>query len=347
MFPKISIIIPVYNAEPYLRECLDSVINQTMREIQIICVNDGSTDGSPAILEEYAAKDTRILVVNKENGGVASARNTAFSYVTGKYLLFVDSDDTVDLRLCEKVYTKAEQSNADFVLFFHDTPNGHEFICDMSISPNDKVAWEEKKTILNFGTVWGKLWKTDFLKKYNLKSYEKIHGMEDALFFWEGLVLAEKISVVPESLYHYYIQGNSVASYYGKRSYEILDLWAEFKSFLQKGKYCLSLKTDFLENELNTIFHWYKRTEIKFQPDFIKKTKIFIGNDEIQFLRKGRHISPEALYFYYKLTGDRYILFKSIKKYIQQFPERYIIRPIVRFIKKTIRKWTSKNVASR
>jgi glycosyltransferase involved in cell wall biosynthesis len=171
MLSKISIIIPVYNAAPYLRDCLNSVINQTMCEIQIICINDGSTDNSSSILEKYAGYDSRFLIINKTNGGVASARNVGLTHVTGKYVLFVDSDDTVDIKLCEKVYEKAEQSKADFVLFFHDTPNGHKAICDTTISTDDKFEWEEKKSLLNFATVWGKLWRSDFIQKYNLKFY--------------------------------------------------------------------------------------------------------------------------------------------------------------------------------
>jgi len=85
MQPKVTIILPVYNVEPYLRQCLDSVVNQTMREIQVICVNDGSTDGSPTILEEYAAKDPRVEVYHQENQGAGSARNAAYPYVRGKY----------------------------------------------------------------------------------------------------------------------------------------------------------------------------------------------------------------------------------------------------------------------
>jgi glycosyltransferase involved in cell wall biosynthesis len=336
MSPLISIIIPVYNAESYLRECLDSVVNQTMCDIQIICINDGSTDHSSAILEEYAAQDVRVLIINKENGGVAVARNTAFSHVTGKYILFIDSDDTVDLRLCEKVYLKAEETNADFVLFFHDTPNGHEYICDTSITSNDKITWEEKKTIFNFGTVWGKLWRTDFLKKYELKFYEQIHVFEDTLFYLEGLVLATKVSIVPEFLYHYYTREYSLMNGSGNCLCDIFELWMKFKAFLQKEKLYSLLKTDFLSLELGSIFCRYKKTELEFQLQFIEKAKIFLENEEIQFLRKGRHVPPETIYFYYQITGDRYLFFMYLKKSIQQFPERYIVRPIVKFIKRKL-----------
>src|SRR5215469_13757361 len=111
MQPIISIIIPVYNVEPYLRQCLDSVVNQTMRDIQIICVNDGSPDNSRAILQEYANRDSRIEIIDKPNGGQSSARNAAYPHIRGKYTLFVDSDDWIERDLCEKTYRKAEETD--------------------------------------------------------------------------------------------------------------------------------------------------------------------------------------------------------------------------------------------
>ena len=111
--PKVSVIIPVYNVEQYLRECLDSVVNQTLKDIEIICVNDGSTDNSLVILEEYAAKDERIKIVNKENGGLSSARNCAIPLARGEYIGFVDSDDWIDLDFYEKLYNTAKKYKAE------------------------------------------------------------------------------------------------------------------------------------------------------------------------------------------------------------------------------------------
>ena len=117
MQPNVTIVLPVYNVEPYLRQCLDSVIRQTMRDIQIICVNDGSTDGSLAILEEYAGNDPRIMVIPQENQGGGSARNAAFPHIKGKYTCFVDPDDWIDLQLCEKLFRRAEETQAEMLFF--------------------------------------------------------------------------------------------------------------------------------------------------------------------------------------------------------------------------------------
>ena len=111
--PKVSVIIPVYNVEEYLRECLDSVVNQTLKDIEIICVNDGSTDNSLAILEEYAAKDERLRVFTQENQGQSVARNLAMEKARGEYIGFVDSDDWIDLDFYEKLYRAAVKAQAD------------------------------------------------------------------------------------------------------------------------------------------------------------------------------------------------------------------------------------------
>lgn len=116
--PKISIIIPVYNVEKYLKDCLDSCINQTLQDIAIICVNDGSTDGSLGILKDYAAKYSKIHIINKPNGGLGAARNTGIKYlidndINPQYIYFVDSDDWLELDALKKLYNKASQSNSD------------------------------------------------------------------------------------------------------------------------------------------------------------------------------------------------------------------------------------------
>lgn len=113
-----SVIIPVYNVEEYLRECLDSVINQSLKEIEIICVNDGSKDGSLAILKEYAEKDDRVILIDKPNGEVSSARNAGIVRATGEFIAFVDSDDLIDRETYEYTYNEAIKNNADITVFW-------------------------------------------------------------------------------------------------------------------------------------------------------------------------------------------------------------------------------------
>ena len=112
---KVSIIVPVYNIEKYLAKCLDSLINQTLEDIEIICVNDGSTDNSAEILNEYAQKDCRIKIINQDNAGLSAARNTGINAANGEYIGYVDSDDWIDLNFYEKLYNAAKDTDADIV----------------------------------------------------------------------------------------------------------------------------------------------------------------------------------------------------------------------------------------
>lgn len=112
----ISVIIPVYNVEKYLEQCLDSVINQNLQDIEIICVDDGSTDNSPSILEKFSSKDNRIKIFSKENGGQASARNLGIKKAKGKYIAFVDSDDFIKEDMFVKLYDVAENNNLDIAM---------------------------------------------------------------------------------------------------------------------------------------------------------------------------------------------------------------------------------------
>ena len=104
--PQISVVLPVYNVEEYLRQCLDSLANQTFEDFEVICVNDGSGDSSLSILEEYASEDERFKIISQENKGLSGARNTGMDYIKGKYTIFVDSDDWLELNALEKLYNK-------------------------------------------------------------------------------------------------------------------------------------------------------------------------------------------------------------------------------------------------
>ncbi|MDR0485368.1 MAG: glycosyltransferase, partial [Elusimicrobiota bacterium] len=123
MASEISVIIPVYNVEAYLRRCLDSVVNQTFKNLEIICVDDGTKDNSVSILEEYAARDGRIRIFHKENGGLSSARNYGLKYATAPYIAFLDSDDWLELDALEISYRTMRESGADLIVFYAQIEN--------------------------------------------------------------------------------------------------------------------------------------------------------------------------------------------------------------------------------
>ena len=118
--PKVSVIIPVYNVEQYLSRCLDSVISQNFNDMEIICINDGSKDASLRILEEYAGKDSRIVIIDKKNAGVSAARNDGIAAAKGEYLAFLDGDDFWEADCLAKIYQEAEHNHSDIVIFAHN-----------------------------------------------------------------------------------------------------------------------------------------------------------------------------------------------------------------------------------
>lgn len=209
--PKISVIIPVYNAEKYLAECLDSVIMQTMEEIEIICVNDGSKDGSLGILEKYSKKDCRIRVIDQKNRGVIAARMTGFRQSRGEYIAFMDNDDLLTPAMYEKMYNLAQSNDSDIV------------ICNYALYPKkakNKDIWyrpyygdNDWKFISHNTTPWNKIIRRSFLEKINL--CDLYENMGESAY---SIVLAstKKISTIDEPLYRYRVGHASVSVSYDK-----------------------------------------------------------------------------------------------------------------------------------
>lgn len=219
--PKVSVIIPVYNVEQYLRECLDSVVNQTLRDIEIICVNDGSPDNSLAILEEYASKDKRIKIINKENGGISSARNCAIPLAKGEYIGFVDSDDWIDLDFYEKLYNTAKRYKAEVActnLYRVYEKEGFYFVKQKRIKYSSRVS--EKYRLANVpkaNYVMNKVYHTKKLQKSGVLFedgvlYEDVLWSHKVIYYLKGLV------TVPGTKYNYRDNPYSVVNTKSERS---------------------------------------------------------------------------------------------------------------------------------
>ena len=191
MSVKVSIIIPVYNTEDYLRVCLESVLNQTLQEIEIIVVNDGSTDNSLEILKEYEMKHPeKLKVLHKENGGLSSARNYGLQYATGEFLAFVDSDDWIETDMCEEMYNKAKEEQSDIV------------ICDMVDHYPERVVYHHSSVFDNkfhvTASACNKMFRTEFIGDIRFPI-----GLwyEDLDFTTRQLMKTNKISVIHKGFY--------------------------------------------------------------------------------------------------------------------------------------------------
>lgn len=212
--PLVSVIIPVYNVEKYLEKCLDSVINQTFQDLEIICINDGSTDNSLQILEEYSQKDERIIIINQNNKGLSGARNSGLKVAKGEYIYFLDSDDWIKNNLLEKCYTKMIELDVDVLVF--GTYNVYSnFIIEnkRKISNfikkyNIKALYFEDNPLIytQSCTAWTKFFKKNFLDNNNLHFEEEVRFSEDAVFWMQLLYCNPKIGLLDECLYYYRIK---------------------------------------------------------------------------------------------------------------------------------------------
>ena len=209
--PVVSIIIPVYKVEKYLRGCLDCLLNQTFTDWQAICIDDGSPDKSPAILDEYAAKDDRFMVVHKQNAGVSWARNDGINLAQGKYIYFLDADDWIDAEYLENMVRVAENHQADMVVSGFVSNNKYT---KPIVYTKEKIGWTIKEKLrysfaLTDSYVWRYLFKADFIRKNELMFNTNLIAQEDTLFVLEAIEQAGFIVTVPEVNYHYMFNENS------------------------------------------------------------------------------------------------------------------------------------------
>ena len=211
---KLSIIVPIYNSQDYLSTAIDSLINQTYKNIEIVCVNDGSNDGSLDMLNQYKEKDNRVVVVDKPNGGVSSARNEGIKASTGDYITFVDSDDYIDLDAYENCINKIKENNADILAFgFKFEPSQRD-----GTNVSDKVydKWEciENEFVDN-GTVWNKIFSRSIIVDNNIWFAEDVKYGEDDLFIKMVAPHANIIAGHAKPYYHYVYRETSAENSYG------------------------------------------------------------------------------------------------------------------------------------
>ena len=240
----ISIIVPVYNTEPFLRECLDSILNQTFKEIEIICVNDGSTDNSLSILEEYRKKDCRLIILSQENKGPGAARNKGLDIAKGKYLSILDSDDIYDVTMLEKMYSRAEELQTDIIVCLSEAfDNVTKKVWNISWSAmeikEDIFCYKDTLKICQtfdflIGWSWDKFFKKSFIDKYEFR-FQEISHHDDGLFVFCAMYSSERISILREILIKHRInREGSVELTHHKNPHCIYDMHKAIKAGLKK-----------------------------------------------------------------------------------------------------------------
>lgn len=255
MTPKVSVIVPIYNVEKYLSKCLISLLSQTLTDIEIICVNDGSTDNSLKILEEFAKNDNRLKVLSQKNMGLSIARNNGIEVATGEYIGFVDSDDWVDLDFFEKLYNAAKENDCDIAVAGFKR-------CGRIIKTT-KIKFDEvrvystinEKTVVasvpEYNYVWNKIYKRD---KWNFK-FPEGRIFEDMVFTIKALYYLKNMVTVPNVYYYYRRRINSLVmkkDSKSKNDYKISE--QELFSFAQQHNIILTNNRAYTEKEVYKLF---------------------------------------------------------------------------------------------
>ncbi len=279
---EISITIPVYNVDKYLARCLDSILNQTFKlDYEIICVNDGSTDNSQKILEEYAKKYDKIKIINQENLGLSEARNTALDHVTGKYTMFVDADDFIATNALEGLYNYAEKYNADVVVFdFLSGIPGNKNLYRQNFPMITKKygdnAFNIKSAepfVYRFIPVasWCKFYKTEFVR--NIKFCKKLI-YEDVPHWAEVFSKAEKIHYLPIP-YYFYIRKrtDSIMQLKNKKLFDVLTVFSIAKKNLENASCFDKYRNIHYAHLASNLKMRLREINPEFKKEFIEKIK--------------------------------------------------------------------------
>lgn len=303
--PKVSVIIPVYNVQDYLRECLDSVVNQTVREIEIICVNDGSTDNSGAILEEYAARDCRFVVVHQENAGQSVARNRGLDLARGEFISFLDSDDFWERNMLEKTLQVMENPEIDIVMFFFQTFGENPWEPERGVLAHHKPIysemWEKINAIISmYYVVWNQLYRRDFLMKYGIRFLEGCL-YEDNHFSIKSVYYCRNIAILPERLYHYRIGSGCTTG--PKQQESILRLPEMYRRLLEDFRQC-SIRDDVTEYFESLYYHHLRRFYLRSltheeRPKYRKLHFSQITSFDLEQIRKKNRFLPAKVRFFF------------------------------------------------
>jgi glycosyltransferase involved in cell wall biosynthesis len=340
---KVSIIVPVYNVEKYLRQCVDSIVNQSLKEIEIICINDGSTDNSLQILEGYAQRDKRIKIINKRNEGLSAARNTGMEYATGEYIGFVDSDDFINEKMYENLYKNAKSNKSDIVMcpayvFDNNNPElNHKkpyFSLEFLDKKFDNKVFDHtnaKNLIFKVNvTCWNKIYKSQFLNEIGAK-FHKIY-FEDNIFFFETYLKAKRISLIRDFLYYYRInRPGSFITEGNKKFFDICNMHDLLKKILIETGNLDEYLESFLNCKISESLGRYNQVDERFKPEFFDIIKQnFIKNNlkksDIDKLSKNNKIKYQNIlisdtYKEYGLREQIYQLNSANQKYKQKYQQ--------------------------
>lgn len=285
IMPKISIIVPIYNVEDYLEQCLDSILSQPLRDLEVICVNDGSPDGCLAILKEYAQHDKRVVIIDQANQGASAARNNGLAAATGEYTLFVDPDDWLVIDSLPPLYEKASRTSADLIFFNYSSVNE---------KTGRRTANKNRAAVLRAhagatftpeylaeavfdlsAPIWSILYKTDFIRKNKLR-FSNLRLSEGFLFYLRAFFAAETVLCLEEKVYiHRVGMQSSATKNIGKSFNDLFNAFYESEEFLKKNHLYKRIQIAFLQSRINLIANWVSRVGPRKHLEYRKTARAF------------------------------------------------------------------------
>ena len=315
---KVSVIVPVYNNEKFLKKCLDSIANQTLDEIEIICIDDGSSDNSLEILNIYKLKDERFRIITQKNSGAAIARNNGLKIVRGDFVAFVDSDDWFELNALELLYNNAVSNGAELVLFdsvehHHDNKLKERcYITNDSIKNHNNFTFNykyKKNFVMNgFLVIWSKFYRTSFLKDNNITFSDHLI-FNDVLFHIKSMLMAKKISYCPHILYNYLrTNQHSIQNEKGlsDKSFVLLDVMDEIEEYLIGNGFYEELELEFIKFKLTELRGRLNKIKLPNRNDFYQLIKLNFQNMQISDEQLKELSFENYRFFVDVLTFDTY-----------------------------------------
>lgn len=303
---KISVVIPVYNTQNYLNECIDSVLNQSFKDFEIICINDGSTDNSLSILSDYEVSDERIKVISQQNRGLGASRNEGLKLAQGEYVLFLDSDDYLTPDALEKLYNQAYANDLDLILFkianfnYKTLKESHSDYFDMKflkeIVNEDIFNWMiVKDCIFDISvTATSKLFKRSLIS--NIEFPEDLL-FEDNLFFTKVIFNAKHVYFLDEYLYYRRIRPDSITNSYHSKFSDCIIIYDEIIEYMKSiGKYD-DFSNQIFDKKCFDFFHRFKLVDDEYKQDFFDKIKSSFSSSKRELESDGtlNTCSPRSL----------------------------------------------------
>ena len=313
ILPLVSITMSTYNVKKFIQESLNSIVQQTFKNIEIIIIDDGSKDGTVSILQDFAQKEERIqLVLKNSNEGLSVSRNEALELAKGKYITFLDGDDLYDLEMIEKAYKLAEINRSDMVIWDHqvffEPLESKEFAINESklkhLDVSDKIALLQRPAF-----TWVKLLKTEKAKELNIH-FPEGRTRQDIPVHWHLVTALDKISILPEKLAYYRQQPAATTFQKDRRVFDLAYVMDETKKNLLNHNIYEKYKNEFLRQRLNLLFGMYDSVKEEYKKEALGLISDRLKEDEWAYILSNNSLRQQARWFYKSMEGDSISLIK-------------------------------------